>query len=513
MNEKIIYEYNIPDYKQDTSYDDLYSARSIVSKTSGIINPFDSEVTILVQAYNRIEKTKECIENLLKYTTGVNYDLLLIDNGSTDDTFEYFKSIPYDKVQIIHITNNITAAFSWNFIELKMISDYLVILANDIIVTPNWLSNLLTAAKSDPRIGMVNPISSNVSNLQELSFEFSSIEDMQKKANKLNITDPTKWHERLRLITLGSLFKKECLYAIGLPVADLGFFHDFADDDITFKIRRHGYKAILAKDTWIHHNHDFRNMEDKDPAEFQRSLDMGRKNFQDKYYGVDAWEDVNNYIPEIIPKIKIPYDKSNCSILGVDVKCGTPILEIKNHIRSFGAFDATCCAITSEGKYFIDLQTVCGTDNVFACSPENAFGYLPQDYFDYIIIGNGVNEYPEPYKVIKSVYSLLKKGGQMFIYLKNTFDIYAFLNVIGYKQVLPPTNAYNISIDSFVNVLKGMDICPNIVGTVPYNNIPNEYINEVNKRTGLFVKEAWEESKVRLVCDKYAFVINKPLSN
>ena len=510
---KEIYEFNVSDTEIDSSPQSLLKTRKIV--TSAIHNAMDmrSEVTIMIQGYNRLEKTQKCVESVLKYTKGINYDLLLVDNGSSDDTFEYFKSVDYDNVRIVRIDKNIMVSFSLMFIDIKWISDFFVILPNDIIVTENWMSNLLKVFKSDERIGMVNPVSSNVSNLQQVEIEFSGFEEMQQKAKNYNVSDPTKWQERLRLVTLGTVYRKECLLALGFPHLDLGFFHDFGDDDITFRVRRAGYKAILAKDTWIHHNHDFRNMEDKDPAEFQRSLDMGRKNFQEKYYGVDAWEDVNNYIPEIIPKIKIPYDKSNCSILGVDVKCGTPILEIKNHIRSFGAFDATCCAITSEGRYFIDLQTVCGTDNVFACSPENAFGYLPQDYFDYIIIGNGVNEYPEPYKVIKSVYSLLKKGGQMFIYLKNTFDIYAFLNVIGYKQVLPPTNAYNISIDSFVNVLKGMDICPNIVGTVPYNNIPNEYINEVNKKTGLFVKEAWEESKVRLVCDKYAFVINKPLSN
>lgn len=509
MNEKIIYEYNIPEYHPDTNCSSLYEARSIVSETSNIINPFDSEVTIIIQAYNRIEKTKQCIENLLKYTTGVKYDLLLIDNGSTDDTYEYFKSIPYDKVRIIHINRNITASFTWNFIDLKMVSDYLVILANDIIVTPNWLSNLLKAAKSDPRIGMVNPMSSNTSNLQCYSFNFTDIEDMQKKAEKLNVSDPKKWHERLRLITLGTLLKKECIYAIGLPVADMGFFHDFADDDITFQVRRAGYKAILAKDTWIHHNHDVFKLENKDPAEFQRSLDIGKENFRSKYFGVDAWDDVNNYIPEILPKLNPPENKDNCYILGVDVKCGTPILEIKNHIRSFGVFDPVCSALTFDGKYFIDLQTVCGSENVFSCSPENAFGYLPASIFDYIIIGNCINEYPEPVKVLKSVYSLLKKGGQMFVYLRNIYDIYTFLNVIGHRNVQPKEIAYNMTLESFADMLNDMNMSYEIIGAVPYESIPAEYINETNKRNTAFVQECWNETNIRLTSEKFALCITK----
>ncbi|MGN1305493.1 MAG: glycosyltransferase [Oscillospiraceae bacterium] len=509
MSDKIIIEYEIPETSFNSGFDDLYDARHAVVETSMISNHFNSEVTILIQGYNRIEKTKQCVESVLKYTKDVDFDLLLIDNGSTDETFEYFKSIPYDKVRIIHLNKNISAAFPWNFIHIEYIAKYFAVIANDIIVTPNWLTNMITAAKSDNRIGMVNPISSNVSNLQNYDFQFSSIKDMEEKAEKINVSSPEKWHERLRLITLGTLYTKECLYTIGFPLGDVGFLHDFGDDDITFKIRRAGYKAILAKDTWIHHNHDFRNLENKDPAEFQRSLETGRNNFRDKYFGIDAWDDVNNYIPEIIPQIQAPADTSNCCILGVDVKCGTPILEIKNHIRSFGVFDPVCCAVTSEGKYFIDLQTVCGPDNVFACSPEKAFGYFPKESFDHIIIGNCINEYSEPYVVIKSIFSLLKKGGQMFFYLKNTYDIFSFLNVIGYRNVTPRSYAYNMTIETFVSDLNNMNMFPKMIGAVQNTEITNEYVKEVNNRLQAFVKEGWEETKTRLTAEKFAFCLTK----
>lgn len=507
--DKIIYNIDSSNGEKAIATDDLYFGRINTIKSVPKDRQMDSDVTILVQAYNRIEKTKECIDSILKYTKDVNYDLLLIDNGSTDETFEYFKSINYDKIRIVHLNKNISSSYPVFFYDLSWFSKYFICLGNDMIVTQNWLSNLIRVAESDERIGMVNPVSSNVSNLQMVDLKFTNLTEMQQKASEYNKSDPAKWHERLRLITIGTLYKKECLYAIGWPTNDIGFFHDFIDDDVTFRVRRAGYKAILAKDTWIHHNHDIFHLENKDPKEFQRSLDVGRKNFKDKYFGVDAWDDVNNYIPEIIPKIKSPVDAGNCCILGVDVKCGTPILEIKNHIRSFGIFDSTCCAITSDGKYVIDLQTVCGADNVFACSPENAFGYFPQDAFDYIIIGNCVNEYPEPYKVIKNMYALLKKGGQMFFYLKNTYDIYSFLNVIGYRSVNPKSYAYNMSVESFVNDLNGMNMSPIIIGAVPLNNIPVEYVNEVNNRFSAFVKEGWDETKLRLTSDRFAFSIIK----
>lgn len=509
MNEKIIVEYKIPETEKISDCKNLYECRSEIKKVSSVIKPFNSKVTVMLQAYNRIEKTKVCIENILKHTTGVDYDLLLIDNGSDDDTFEYFKSVPYDKVRVIRIDRNITPSFTWNFIDLKNISDYIVILANDIIVTPNWLNNLLKVIESDEKIGLVNPVSSNVSNLQEVKLDYSDIDEMQKAAEKFNISDPKKWHERLRMITLGSLIRKECLYTVGLPIVDLGFFHDFADDDISFKIRRAGYKLILAGDTWIHHNHDFRHLENKNYDDYQKSLTSGKINFTEKYRGVDAWDDVCNYNWQITNAIEKPVDPKDCSILGIDVKCGTPILEIKNKLRSFGIFDANCCSVTSEGKYYLDLQTVCGSDNVVVCQPDNLSSIFDSASFDYIIIENNINEYPEPFKIIKSAYTLLKKGGQMFVYLKNTYDIYSFLNVIGFSHIMPTAVSYNISAEKFAEFLESFNIPANLIDCIPYDSIPDDYVKEVNNRAGFFVKENINITQTKLTCDRFLFKISK----
>ncbi|WP_044974685.1 SAM-dependent methyltransferase [Ruminococcus sp. HUN007] len=390
-----------------------------------------------------------------------------------------------------------------------MLSKYVVIVAGDLVFTENWLSNMITIAKSDNKIGMINPVSSNVSNFQQIDFEFNDEDEMHKIIKRFNISNPQKWQERLRIVTLGTLFTKECLYAIGIPLHDVGFIHNFGDDDITFRVRRAGYKAILAGDTWIHHDHEKRNCTIEQAQKINNDLAIGRQNFREKYFGIDAWDDVNNFIPEILPLIKPPVDKDNCNILGIDIRCGTPILEIKNHLRQYDIFDATCCAITSEGKYFIDLQTFCGTDNVFTCSPADASDHFKQEVFDYIIIGENINEYPEPFKIIRHVYSLLKKGGQMFVYLKNNYDIYTFLNVIGHRQVRSSKYSLNLTIEQFLEQLAGMDIKSEVVGVVHHTNVPEEYINEVNNRTVAFVQKEWNETAARLTADKFTVKIEK----
>ena len=84
-----------------TETDDLYHSRENAYST---VLEGEPEVTILVIAYNRLEKTKRCVTSILEHTDGVNYELLLIDNGSEDGTLEYFQSVQHPLKRIIRIT-------------------------------------------------------------------------------------------------------------------------------------------------------------------------------------------------------------------------------------------------------------------------------------------------------------------------------------------------------------------------------------------------------------------------
>lgn len=415
----------IPDFG-----DDMFTVRNRVADIHESAKNEKYEATIVVVAYNRLDKTKECIENILKYTKGINYNLILIDNGSTDGTFEYFKALEYDKTYILRFTKNIGGNPVLSFINFRWVSEYLIFVPNDLIVTEHWLDNMLTIARSDKKIGMVNPMSTNVSNCQQTDIVFTTLEDFQKKAAAFNKSDPAKWQERLRLVTLATLFTKECLLAVG-HVMDCGFVHDFGDDEISFRVRRAGYKAVLAGDVVIHHNHDFRNLEGKDPVKFQQSLETGRKNFQKKFLGVDAWDDVNNFVFPIIGNaISKPADKNGVKILGIDTRCGTPVLDIKNLIRRYGVFDPEISAFTCDAKYYTDLKTFCN-GKVVCDRIEYMGNSFDCNIFDYIIIEKSINEYHNPEDVVKTAFSLLKKGGEMFLPLKNVFSARTLVNMLG----------------------------------------------------------------------------------
>lgn len=59
----------------------------------------NSSLSILLLTYNSIESTKKCIDALYKYTA--NFNLIIVDNASTDGTIEYLKKIRLEKKNIV----------------------------------------------------------------------------------------------------------------------------------------------------------------------------------------------------------------------------------------------------------------------------------------------------------------------------------------------------------------------------------------------------------------------------
>ena len=448
-----IYEYNTEAVDNLFSEHSLYENREKLARFTS--KEYKSEVTICISMYKDLDKAKRCVESVLRYTKGIDFDLVLLIDGPKDGLFDYFKNIEYEKTTIIYNTANRGGSVPWTFLSMDMLSEFVVGLAGDLVLTENWLNNLLKCIKSDPTTGMVVPVSSNSSNLQEYYIgDFKNYDEMQKLASDFNRSDPGKWEERLRIITLGTVFRKSALYTLGIPMSDIGFAHNFSDDEMAFRMRRMGYKCIVAADTWIHHDHvrTVTTLEEKN--EFDRSIEIGRQDFKNKYFGIDAWIDVNNFV---LFRDKIQKTGSDIpAILGIDVKCGTPILDIKNKIRQFGKLNAGCFAITSDPKYYTDLMTICGAEQVVCGDVVQSIDKFVPSSMDYIIIDKYINQYQDPFGLITKCATLLKNDGHIYVYLKNSYDLLSYLDMLGYITDNRTEMAYNYTYSQFVKKVKDM---------------------------------------------------------
>src|SRR3982750_115463 len=112
-------------------------------------------VTIVILTWNGLSYTKRCLETLHSETNFEGYEVIVVDNGSTDGSVEYLKSLPW--IRFIQNSNNKGFAKANNqALELCDDSSDVVLLNNDTeILQRDWLANLQETAYTSPAIGIV----------------------------------------------------------------------------------------------------------------------------------------------------------------------------------------------------------------------------------------------------------------------------------------------------------------------------------------------------------------------
>jgi O-antigen biosynthesis protein len=476
-------------------------------------------VSIVVQAYNRLAKTKTCVECILKYTTTINYELILLDNGSTDGTLEFFKNVPYDRKKIYHVTKNLGSLAPGPQIEWN--GRYLAYVIGDAYVTQNWLTNLLTCLSSDATIGVAVPVIFNEDHNEEPKFTFNSFAEMQEKAAKHNISDPRLWHERILIEPVAGVYKREALDIAG-NIADYGFYHSSSDYDLAFRIRRAGYKAVLCKDTYVHHDHPRTEHETSVVDARERDLRAAGRDFQRKYYGLNGWDDAGNYEMEMLSLVDLPEPGVNnqIDILGVEVRCGTPILELKNRLREGNSFNSRLSAFSTDPKYWLDLKTICSGE-VIVDRIEYFDTHFSTILFDYILVEKPINTYQQPLVFLQQLLKRLKKDGHLLIKLRNTYDVITVLNSLGANiQVEDTTEPTALPLPVHIDILELQNHLKSsgyIFRKIAVKNWPlDENFQKVIKKLLISANytEKMDETLTRIFVRDYVFdIVNNPIES
>jgi len=95
-------------------------------------------VSVIIPTYKRVEKLKRAIDSVLNQTF-TNWEIIVIDNHSSDGTKELIDNYNNPKIKILFIKNNGNIAKSRNYGIKKSKGKYLALLDSDDLWTPNKL--------------------------------------------------------------------------------------------------------------------------------------------------------------------------------------------------------------------------------------------------------------------------------------------------------------------------------------------------------------------------------------
>jgi GT2 family glycosyltransferase/Tfp pilus assembly protein PilF len=302
----------------------------------GLLKSKAPTTSIIILTYNNLKYNKQCIESIRKYTKEGTYEIIVVDNQSTDGTADWLKK--QKDIKVILNDENFGFPKGCNQgIELADKDNDILLLNNDTVVTPNWLINLEKCLYSEKTVGAVGAITNSCSNNQAIPVRYSNINDMIDFAKSNNISNPSKWEERLRLVGFCMLIKNEVVEKVGL-LDEIFSPGNFEDDDYSFRIRKEGYKLILCKDSFIHHygSASF----GKEANKFKDLLIINREKFIKKW-GVDPYSivELKNNISNVMEKIdKLQSTEQNLKIVNPnkaikDRKMRFLLRRIENHIH------------------------------------------------------------------------------------------------------------------------------------------------------------------------------------
>lgn len=104
-------------------------------------------VSILIPNKDHINDLEQCVQSILKKSTYHNYEILVIENNSTEDeTFRYYKKLEAQdsRIRILYYKGDFNYSKINNFGARQAKGDYYLLLNNDTeVINPHWLEEML----------------------------------------------------------------------------------------------------------------------------------------------------------------------------------------------------------------------------------------------------------------------------------------------------------------------------------------------------------------------------------
>ena len=366
-----------------------------------------NKTSIVVLTYNQLSYTKLCLESVRRYTN-VPYELIVVDNGSTDGTVEWLKT----RDDILLKLNDKNAGFAGGCnmgIAMANPGNDILLLNNDTYVTENYLFNLQTALHSAADVGAVAPLGALP---DERPFEYQEISKLHEQAKRYNVSNPLKWERVLKLIGFCLLIKRSALEKTGC--LDERFWPGNAeDDDYCIRLVLNNYKLFLCRDTYIHHYVHVSFVGQVSESEGQN---LGR--FFDKWGFLPSYSFfARGRIAELISR----HPKAALNILDIGCSCGESLLKITDKYPNAKLYGAELNENAAKIAALFASVTVCDIELVYP---------YPDNFFDCIMLGDVCQQLRDPWALLSKIRKSLKPGGIVLASIPNVAHISVLADLI-----------------------------------------------------------------------------------
>jgi hypothetical protein len=211
------------------------------------------KVSIIILNWNGKDDTLECLGSLRGLEYG-NYEVIVVDNGSTDGSQEAI-SRGYPNVKLIKNKENMGFCVGNNTGIRSAESDYYLLLNNDTVVDPKFVKQLVLVGESDRKIGILGPKMFFYDRRNVFWFAGGFMKrchgTVHRGFNELDAGQYDNVEDMDFISGCALMVKKEVIDKIGL--LDEEFFAYYEDVDWCLRARKAGYRVVYVPKSVIWH--------------------------------------------------------------------------------------------------------------------------------------------------------------------------------------------------------------------------------------------------------------------
>lgn len=254
-----------------------------------------AKTAVVLLSYNHGELTQACIESIRQNNSPQAYELIVVDNASTDGIVQWLQQ----QKDIRLIENQVNQGFPYGCnqgIALAGEESDILLLNNDTIVPPNAIFWLRMGLYEKEQIGATGSVSNHVVNYQQVPQQYGTVKEWLEFAAQNNVPMKYPYEKKSWLVGFAMLIKRTALRKVlaqeqavsgaVLPeVLDIRFSPgNFEDNDLSIRLLLAGYQLFLVKNSFIFHYGS--KAFQKVPEQFVNLLKINQKKLAEKY-GMD----------------------------------------------------------------------------------------------------------------------------------------------------------------------------------------------------------------------------------
>ena len=244
--------------------------------------------SVIVLTHDNLAFSRMCLASLLENTDYPNYELIVVDNASSDGTVEELRrlagSIPHFKV--ILNDHNVGFGPGNNQGLAAATGEILVLLNNDTMGPRGWLTRL-TRHLDDAAVGLIGPATNRSCNEAQIDIPYQTYDEFQAVARSQG-----EQYERARLpirmpMMFCVAFRRETYERLG-PLDERYEVGMFEDEDYALRAKAAGLQVAWTPEVYLHHAYHASIGKLLPTGDYARLLKLNQGRFEEKW-GI-CWE-------------------------------------------------------------------------------------------------------------------------------------------------------------------------------------------------------------------------------